>query len=55
MKLNLLVIRCRDLEASRIFYESLGATFSLEKHGAGPEHYAGELEGLVFELYPLHA
>lgn len=49
--LNLLVLRCRDLEASRRFYECLGVTFEKHAHG-GPEHYAFEDERGVFELYP---
>lgn len=51
--LNLLVLRCRDVEASRRFYESLGLRFSKHVHGAGPEHYAHEDERGVFELYPV--
>lgn len=52
-KLNLLVLRCRDIETSRLFYEHLGIEFQKEKHGSGPEHYASVFEGMVFELYPL--
>ena len=50
--LNLLVLRCRDLEASRRFYESLGMQFSSHAHGSGPRHYAHEDDRGVFELYP---
>ena len=53
--LNLLVLRCRDLEASRTFYELLGLRFTKHAHGAGPEHYAHEDERGVFELYPTSA
>lgn len=53
MKLNLLVIRCRNIEASREFYEKLGLTFVREKHGNGVEHYSSWIADLVFELYPL--
>jgi lactoylglutathione lyase len=49
---NLLVLRCKDVEATRRFYEQLGAVFTKEKHGAGPEHYAWENAGFVMELYP---
>jgi len=52
MKLSLLVIRCRNLELSRLFYEGLGLKFVQEKHGKGPMHYASEIDGIVFEIYP---
>jgi catechol 2,3-dioxygenase-like lactoylglutathione lyase family enzyme len=50
--LNLLVLRCRDLEASRRFYEALDLRFTKHAHGSGPEHLAHEDERGVFELYP---
>jgi len=50
--LNLLVLRCRDLEAARAFYESFGLRFTKHAHGSGPEHYAHEDPRGVFELYP---
>lgn len=53
IKLNLLVLRCRDLDVSKAFYEQLGFSFEKEQHGSGPMHYVAELDGLVFELYPL--
>ncbi len=52
-KLNLLVLRCRDIDVSREFYEQLGLEFEQEQHGSGPVHYAAVFEGMVFELYPL--
>ena len=52
-KLNLLVLRCRDIEVSRVFYEHFGIVFEREQHGSGPVHYAAVFEGMVFELYPL--
>lgn len=51
--LQLLVLRCRDVETSRRFYERLGLTFTKEKHGSGPEHYASTDAGFVLELYPV--
>lgn len=51
--LNLLVLRCRDMEASKVFYSELGVEFRSERHGAGPQHYAAELGSFVLELYPL--
>lgn len=51
--LSLLVIRARDVERSRHFYELLGLQFTSEKHGSGPEHFAAILPGgTVFEIYP---
>jgi catechol 2,3-dioxygenase-like lactoylglutathione lyase family enzyme len=49
---NLLVLRCKDLEITRRFYERLGLVFVEEKHGTGARHYAWENGGLVLELYP---
>jgi catechol 2,3-dioxygenase-like lactoylglutathione lyase family enzyme len=49
---SLLVLRCKDVNATRRFYEELGLVFTKEKHGAGPEHYAWDNGGFVFELYP---
>ncbi|MFG6178299.1 VOC family protein [Halomonas sp. THAF12] len=53
LQLNLLVLRCQALEASKRFYERLGFRFVKEQHGNGPVHYASEEAGMVFELYPL--
>ena len=50
--LNLVVLRCRDVERSRMFYELMGMTFEKHRHGNGPEHYAHEDARGVFELYP---
>ncbi len=52
MKISLLVIRCKDIEVSRGFYQLLGLTFVKEKHGNGPTHYSCEYDDCVFELYP---
>lgn len=40
MHLNLLVLRCRDIEATRTFYTQLGLTFTREQHGSDPVHYS---------------
>ena len=53
--LNLLVLRCRDLEASRAFYQRLGLTFAPHTHGSGPLHYAAEAHDFTLELYPAPA
>lgn len=53
--LNLLVLRCRDIDAGRAFYECFGMTFTRHAHGGGPAHYAHEDDRGVFELYPAAA
>jgi lactoylglutathione lyase len=53
MKLNLLVLKTRQLEKLRHFYGALGIGFALERHDDGPAHYAGQVGDLVLELYPL--
>src|SRR5260370_42127152 len=52
LALNLVVIRSADLERAARFYGALGLSFVKEKHGDGPEHYAGEIGPTVFEIYP---
>ncbi len=53
LSLNLLVLRCADIQLSKAFYERLGCLFVKEKHGNGLEHYAACLgSSLVIELYP---
>src|SRR5262249_24705046 len=52
LAVNLLVLRCKDIEVTRRFYEQLGLAFVEEKHGKGPQHYAWESRGFVLELYP---
>jgi len=51
-RLNLTVIRSRDIHASVKFYEALGLKFELHSHGKGPKHYATEDTDTVFEIYP---
>jgi lactoylglutathione lyase len=50
--LNLLVLRCTDVERARSFYECFGLSFEKHRHGEGPEHLAAEEPAGVFELYP---
>lgn len=50
--LYLVVLRCRDIEKTKAFYEHFGMAFQLEQHGNGPKHYAHDDEGGVLELYP---
>lgn len=53
MKINLVVIRTNDIDKLADFYQKLGITFQYHQHGKGPFHYAAELAGTVFEIYPL--
>ena len=53
ISLNLVVLRSSDLERASAFYTRLGLQFTRHRHGNGPEHFAAELPGTVFELYPL--
>ncbi len=50
---NLVVIRSEDIDRAVTFYEAIGLTFQKHSHGSGPEHYASEKAGFVFEIYPL--
>lgn len=50
-RLNLVVLRVADLERSVAFYRAIGLTFERHAHGTGPQHYAAESDGFVFELY----
>ncbi|MDA7907947.1 VOC family protein [Akkermansiaceae bacterium] len=51
-RMNLVVIRSQDVEASKSFYEKIGLTFERHMHGKGAEHYASESSAFVFEIYP---
>ena len=48
-RLDLLAIRVQDMEIARRFYEAIGLSFSPERHGKGPEHFASKSLGWVFE------
>lgn len=51
-RLNLVVIRSPDIDRTARCYEALGLVFEKHRHGKGPEHYACEQDGTVFEIYP---
>jgi catechol 2,3-dioxygenase-like lactoylglutathione lyase family enzyme len=53
--LDLLVLRCEDVDATGRFYAGLGLTWVEEQHGSGPRHLAGTLGPTVVELYPATA
>ena len=50
--LNLVVLRAIGIERAAEFYSRLGLKFTRHQHGNGPVHFAAELGGCVFELYP---
>ena len=52
-QLNLVVLRSSNLEEAAKFYREIGFVFTRHAHGSGPEHYASEANGMVFEIYPL--
>jgi len=51
-KLNLVVIRAREPERLAGLYSVLGLSFERHRHRNGPEHFASEEDGCVFEIYP---
>lgn len=51
--LTLLVLKTRQVERLRTFYNALGIELNEEQHGKGPIHYAGRIGELMLELYPL--
>lgn len=53
--LKLLVLKTNQLDALCEFYGLLGIEFTAERHGNGPEHYAGKAGDCVLEVYPLRA
>ena len=54
MKL-VVVLRARDVTATRAFYESMGLRFVEEQHGTGPRHAAADCGEWVLEIYPATA
>ncbi len=51
--INLVVLRCEDIERSREFYECFELSFERHRHGNGPEHFAASDEfAIILELYP---
>lgn len=51
--LRLLVLKSAKTEAMVAFYTALGLGFQQEQHGTGPLHYSAQMNGTVFEVYPL--
>jgi predicted enzyme related to lactoylglutathione lyase len=53
MNINLIVLKTSNPVALASFYEQLGIKFDHHRHDTGPLHYAAEIDGVVFEIYPL--
>ena len=53
VSLTLLVLKTRQVEQLRLFYQTLGIELTEEQHGKGPLHFAGRVGGVVIEVYPL--
>lgn len=53
MKINLIVLKTSHPAELASFYTHLGITFQHHRHETGPLHYAAEIDGVVFEIYPL--
>jgi hypothetical protein len=51
--LKLLVLKTRQVDRLREFYQALAIELAEEKHGSGPVHYAGKVGDAVLEVYPL--
>ncbi len=54
-RVNLVVLRVADIDRAAAFYRLLGFDFVKHAHGTGPQHYASDAGGVVFELYPATA
>jgi len=53
ISLNLVVLRSSDIYLLAEFYSQLGLVFAEHQHGNAPKHLTAELNGSIFELYPL--
>jgi lactoylglutathione lyase len=51
LKLNLIVLKSKDIDGTRSFFELLGLQFNEEKHGDGPLHYSSVIHDVVLEIY----
>ncbi|MFO0937638.1 MAG: VOC family protein [Gemmataceae bacterium] len=53
VKLSLIVLKTRQVDALRKFYRSLWIELIMEQHGNGPVHFAGQIGEVLLEVYPL--
>jgi lactoylglutathione lyase len=52
VSLTLLVLKTQKVEQFQRFYQTIGIAFAEEQHGKGPIHFAGQVGGVVIEIYP---
>jgi predicted enzyme related to lactoylglutathione lyase len=50
--LRLLVVKTRQVDRARLFYQAFGIHLIEERHGGGPVHYAGQAGVTTIEVYP---
>lgn len=53
VSVTLLVLKTRQVEQLRLFYQTLGIGFTEEQHGKGPVHFADRAGDVLIEVYPL--
>ena len=46
------ILRTVELEETVEFFQRMGLEFVKEQHDKGPEHFACERDGVLFEIYP---
>jgi hypothetical protein len=49
---KLCVLHTAHMETMVGMFRAMGIKFTPEKHGSGPDHYAFEANGHIFEIYP---
>ena len=53
VSLTFLILKTRQVEQLRLFYQALGIELTEERHGKGPVLFAGRAGDVVIEVYPL--
>ncbi len=52
LRLDLIVLKCPNIERSKNFYESIGRSFVQEKNDKSPWHYSSQNIQPKIEIYP---
>lgn len=52
MLINLIVLKVKNIERTRQFYNQFGFVFKSEQHENGHQHYSFNINGLIFKIYP---
>ena len=52
LSLKYLVLRTKNIDKLKLFYETVGLSFVKEQHGEGPWHYSCAIGNFVLEIYP---